>query len=289
MVTRTKLRQRPRWPVSGLNAATVADNTLGPLHLRLGLDQGLLGHRRRQGRPRGRRGRRADQVQQGRAVQGSQGQGPGAGRPRLGGQAAQAAQGRPQGRPSSTGPSPAPTMAVSGDRSILLDGVRTVINDRLLHPRTAVGIDTDGNRLLFLVIDGRSAYSRGYTMVELATMMPPSARRTPSTSTAAAPPPCTPARSPARWASSTSPPTATSARWPTAVGIFYDGVFPPITPPVVPAPTTRSRRRPRARTDADTDAAVDARPLQGPAEQLAPRAPASVRLRGRRRGRARPR
>ena len=34
-----------------------------------------------------------------------------------------------------------------------LDGVRTVINDRLLHPRTAVGIDTDGNRLLFLVIE----------------------------------------------------------------------------------------------------------------------------------------
>ena len=66
---------------------------------------------------------------------------------------------------------PGATMAVSGDRSILLDGVRTVINDRLLHPRTAVGIDTDGNRLLFLVIDGRSASSRGYTMVELATMM----------------------------------------------------------------------------------------------------------------------
>ena len=62
-------------------------------------------------------------------------------------------------------------MAVSGDRPLLLNGVQTVINDRLMHPRTAIGIDVDGHKLLFLVIDGRSAYSRGYTMVELATMM----------------------------------------------------------------------------------------------------------------------
>ena len=66
---------------------------------------------------------------------------------------------------------PGASVAVSGDRPLLLNGVQTVVNDRLMHPRTAVGIDVDGLKLLFLVIDGRSATSRGYTMVELATMM----------------------------------------------------------------------------------------------------------------------
>lgn len=62
-------------------------------------------------------------------------------------------------------------MAITGDRPLLVDGVRRVVNDRLAHPRTAVGIDRDGRRLLLLVVDGRSSDSRGYTMVELADMM----------------------------------------------------------------------------------------------------------------------
>ncbi len=49
--------------------------------------------------------------------------------------------------------------------------MRTVVNNSIAHPRTAVGIDADGRRLLILVVDGRSASSRGYTMVELADMM----------------------------------------------------------------------------------------------------------------------
>jgi exopolysaccharide biosynthesis protein len=49
--------------------------------------------------------------------------------------------------------------------------VRTVVNNTLAHPRTAVGIDADGRKLLILVVDGRSAVSRGYTMVELADIM----------------------------------------------------------------------------------------------------------------------
>ncbi|HEX5919172.1 MAG TPA: phosphodiester glycosidase family protein [Nocardioides sp.] len=64
-----------------------------------------------------------------------------------------------------------PTVAISGDRPLLVNGVRTVVNNSIAHPRTAVGIDADGRRLLILVVDGRSAVSRGYTMVELADLM----------------------------------------------------------------------------------------------------------------------
>lgn len=64
-----------------------------------------------------------------------------------------------------------PTVAISGDRPLLVNGVRTVINNTIAHPRTAVGIDADGRKLLILVVDGRSSVSRGYTMVELADMM----------------------------------------------------------------------------------------------------------------------
>ena len=64
-----------------------------------------------------------------------------------------------------------PTVAISGDRPLLYNGARTVINNTIAHPRTAVGIDADGRKLLILVVDGRSAVSRGYTMVELADMM----------------------------------------------------------------------------------------------------------------------
>ena len=64
-----------------------------------------------------------------------------------------------------------PTAAISGDRPLLVNGVRTVINNTIAHPRTAVGIDADGRRLHILVVDGRSATSRGYTMVELADFM----------------------------------------------------------------------------------------------------------------------
>ncbi|CAB4921598.1 unannotated protein [freshwater metagenome] len=64
-----------------------------------------------------------------------------------------------------------PTVAISGDRPLLVNGVRTVINNTIAHPRTAVGIDADGRKLFILVVDGRSAASRGYTMVELADLM----------------------------------------------------------------------------------------------------------------------
>lgn len=64
-----------------------------------------------------------------------------------------------------------PAVAISGDRPLLTDGTRVVINDVLMHPRTAVGIDDDGNKVYLVTVDGRSQVSRGYTMVELADLM----------------------------------------------------------------------------------------------------------------------
>ena len=145
MVTRTKLRQRPRWPVSGLNAATVADNTLGLYTSDWGWTKGYSvtdGDKdvREVVVVNGRIRSNKAVLSKGRKVKG---------------QVVSAAARPPSCSSSSRSarkatfkyqPKPGATMAVSGDRSILLDGVRTVVNDRLLHPRTAVGIDTDGQQ-----------------------------------------------------------------------------------------------------------------------------------------------
>ena len=63
------------------------------------------------------------------------------------------------------------TVAITGNKQLLDEGLRTVVDDREMHPRTAIGIDRDTNTVLMLVIDGRQAFSRGYTMVELANLM----------------------------------------------------------------------------------------------------------------------
>ena len=62
-------------------------------------------------------------------------------------------------------------MAISGNKVLLLHGVRRVVDDVELHPRTAIGIDRDTGQVLMLVVDGRQSFSRGYTMVELANLM----------------------------------------------------------------------------------------------------------------------
>ncbi len=64
-----------------------------------------------------------------------------------------------------------PKMAISGDRPLLLASQRVVVDDMIMHPRTAVGIDQDGKQLFFVTIDGRQSFSRGATMVELANLM----------------------------------------------------------------------------------------------------------------------
>lgn len=64
-----------------------------------------------------------------------------------------------------------PQMAISGNKMLIDDGVIQVVDDRELHPRTAVGIDRDTGEVLLLVVDGRQASSRGATMVEMADLM----------------------------------------------------------------------------------------------------------------------
>ena len=64
-----------------------------------------------------------------------------------------------------------PPVALTGNRQLVDERIRTVVDDREMHPRTAIGIDRDTNSVLMLVIDGRQTFSRGYTMVELANLM----------------------------------------------------------------------------------------------------------------------
>ncbi|MGA8256558.1 MAG: phosphodiester glycosidase family protein [Nocardioides sp.] len=65
----------------------------------------------------------------------------------------------------------APKMAITGNKFLVRDGLIEVVDDREMHPRTAIGIDRDTHEILLLVIDGRQSFSRGYTMVELANLM----------------------------------------------------------------------------------------------------------------------
>lgn len=62
-------------------------------------------------------------------------------------------------------------MAITGNVFLLREGIVRVVDDRELHPRTAIGIDRDTKTVLLLAVDGRSGRSRGYTMVELAETM----------------------------------------------------------------------------------------------------------------------
>ena len=64
-----------------------------------------------------------------------------------------------------------PDVAITGNKVLLLHGVRRVVDDLEMHPRTAIGIDRDTGQVLMLVVDGRQSFSRGYTMVELANLM----------------------------------------------------------------------------------------------------------------------
>ena len=64
-----------------------------------------------------------------------------------------------------------PQVAISGNHFLVHDGIIRAVDDREMHPRTAVGVDSDTGEVLLLVIDGRQDDSRGYTMVELANLM----------------------------------------------------------------------------------------------------------------------
>ena len=105
-----------------------------------------------------------------------------------------------------------------------------------MHPRTAVGIDTDGRRLLFLVIDGRSASSRGYTMVELANMMIALGADNALNLDGGGSSTLYSRKVTGEMGVINEPSDGGERKVANGLGIFYDGVFPPIAPPVTPPP-----------------------------------------------------
>ncbi len=61
--------------------------------------------------------------------------------------------------------------AVSGSVQLLRGGALTTSDNRELHPRTAIGIDRDQRLLHLVVVDGRSASSRGMTLLQLGQLL----------------------------------------------------------------------------------------------------------------------
>ncbi|WP_243789162.1 phosphodiester glycosidase family protein [Saccharopolyspora gloriosae] len=59
-------------------------------------------------------------------------------------------------------------VAVGGNKVLLRGGEVQPVDDKALHPRTAVGFSADGARMWLVTIDGRQADSRGATERELA-------------------------------------------------------------------------------------------------------------------------
>lgn len=62
--------------------------------------------------------------------------------------------------------------AISGTRLLVNNGRVTVSEGGKPHPRTAVGINRSGNKLIIIVVDGRQpSYSEGATLAELAELL----------------------------------------------------------------------------------------------------------------------
>jgi Phosphodiester glycosidase len=244
MVTKTKLRQRPRWPVSGLNAPTVAPNSIGLYTTDWGWTKGYSV-------TDGDKSAREVVVVDGRIVsnKGTLSRGRKVkGQVMIGrGSAAKLLKQLEVGRKATFKykAKPGASVAVSGDRPLLLNGVQTVVNDRLMHPRTAVGIDVDGLKLLFLVIDGRSAASRGYTMVELATMMRALGAESALNFDGGGSSTLYSRKVTGEMGVINEPSTdidepgsaGVERKVANGLGVFYNGVLPPILPPPVPTPT----------------------------------------------------
>lgn len=64
-----------------------------------------------------------------------------------------------------------PEVAISGSQLLLRDGELRTHEDVDLHPRTAIGIDQDNGHILMFVVDGRRRWSRGVSLLELATLL----------------------------------------------------------------------------------------------------------------------
>lgn len=237
MVTRTKLRQRPHWQFSGVNPPTVAPNSIGLYTTNWGWTKGysVTDGVSRQVREvvvvDGKIVSNSGALSKGRKVKGQVMVGRGT--------AAALLKTLTIGRPATFKfkVKPGATVAVSGDRPVLLNGVRTVVDDRLMHPRTSVGIDVDGRRLLFLVIDGRSAVSRGYTMVELSTMMQSLGAESALNLDGGGSSTLYSRTVTGEMGVINEPSEGHERKVSDGLGIFYNAPFPPIVPPVIPTPT----------------------------------------------------
>lgn len=239
MVTKTKLRQRPRWPISGINPATVAPDSIGLYTSDWGWTKGYSvtdgdTSAREVVVVDGKIVSNKGALSKGRKVKGQVLVGRGS--------AAKLLKQLQVGRKATfkSKAKPGAIVAVSGDRALLLNGVQTVVNDLLMHPRTALGIDVDANKLLFLVIDGRTASSRGYTMVELATMMRALGAESAINFDGGGSSTLYSRKVTGEMGIlSESSATGEQRKVANGLGIFYNGVFPPIVPivpPVVPTP-----------------------------------------------------
>lgn len=60
---------------------------------------------------------------------------------------------------------------IGGDRAMLKDGIVQENNWPELHPRTAIGFSADRSRIIMVVVDGRSDYSKGVSTKQLADIM----------------------------------------------------------------------------------------------------------------------
>lgn len=237
LVTKTKLKQRPRWPVSGINAPTVAPNSIGLYTTDWGWTKGYSV-------TDGDKSAREVVVVNGKIVsnKGTLSKGR-----KIKGQvmiargtAAKLLKELQVGRKATFKykAKPGAQVAVSGDRPLLINGVQTVINDRLMHPRTAVGVDVDGRKLLLLVIDGRSATSRGYTMVELAVMMRALGAESALNFDGGGSSTLYSRKVTGEMGLINEPSSGgVERKVANGLGVYYHGVFPPIVPPVPPTPT----------------------------------------------------
>ncbi|WP_137293783.1 phosphodiester glycosidase family protein [Nocardioides dongxiaopingii] len=167
----TRIRQHPGIPIATLNAPNVPVDSIGVYTRAWGRAAGA------RVTDESRRGVRVVRVVRGRVVSNNRrlprgvditgtvlvGRGHGARRLRalaVGSRASLVS--RVEGRPR---------MAITGNAFLVRDGVLEALDDRELHPRTAIGIDRDAGTILLLVVDGRQPSSRGYTMLELADAM----------------------------------------------------------------------------------------------------------------------
>ena len=74
---------------------------------------------------------------------------------------------------SFTAPESGQYNAISGDRMLVENGAPTSgLDDGTVAPRTAIGLDGSGQKLIIVVVDGRQPlYSQGATLAELAEIM----------------------------------------------------------------------------------------------------------------------